>query len=273
MNITNAEGMTPLDLVVRTHPSLRTRQASLDASWLAVSIDVSLKARGSRQATASRQLSNATAERLELLEKESDMYKLLQSVGGLIAASPLKLTPDPTMEDEEEGVDETDEGTRVLEVPELSEVCGVGPPTIKQSVGATEREKLYHEGEQSRRYYKELEENLNVLTAGFESIRSFNETHAMIKQKEEISRFRRTGQRVLCLDGGGIKGLVQIEVLSQIEEATGEKITDLFDFIVGTSTGAIVALGMVYGMSFCAIHISKLWAHKWLNVYYHIGNK
>jgi len=41
---------------------------------------------------------------------------------------------------------------------------------------------------------------------------------------------------MLFLDGGGIKGLVQIEILSQLEEATGRKITELFDWIVGSST-------------------------------------
>ena len=53
--------------------------------------------------------------------------------------------------------------------------------------------------------------------------------------------------RILCLDGGGMKGLIQIEVLMQIEKSTGKKITELFDWIVGTSTGGIVALGLVYG--------------------------
>ena len=36
-------------------------------------------------------------------------------------------------------------------------------------------------------------------------------------------------------------------ILRQIEDATGKKITDLFDWIVGTSTGGILALAMVYG--------------------------
>ena len=53
--------------------------------------------------------------------------------------------------------------------------------------------------------------------------------------------------RILCLDGGGMKGLIQIEVLMQIEKSTGKKITELFDWIVGTSTGGIVALGLVFG--------------------------
>ena len=55
------------------------------------------------------------------------------------------------------------------------------------------------------------------------------------------------GSRLLFLDGGGIKGLIQIETLIQLEEATGRKITELFDWIVGTSTGAIIALAIVYG--------------------------
>jgi len=55
------------------------------------------------------------------------------------------------------------------------------------------------------------------------------------------------GERILCLDGGGIKGLIQIEVLMQIEELTGKKITELFNWIVGTSTGGVITLALVYG--------------------------
>ena len=54
------------------------------------------------------------------------------------------------------------------------------------------------------------------------------------------------GSRILSLDGGGIRGLLQIEILSEIERLTGKKITELFDVIMGTSTGGIVALGLVY---------------------------
>ena len=39
-----------------------------------------------------------------------------------------------------------------------------------------------------------------------------------------------------------------IEVLIRIEQLTGKKIIDLFDWIVGTSTGGVIALGLVYGM-------------------------
>ena len=57
------------------------------------------------------------------------------------------------------------------------------------------------------------------------------------------------GQRILCLDGGGLKGLILIEVLIYIEKLTGKKIVELFDWIAGSSTGGIIALALVYGMS------------------------
>lgn len=53
--------------------------------------------------------------------------------------------------------------------------------------------------------------------------------------------------RMLFLDGGGVRGLVEIEVLMEIERRTGRRIVDLFDWIVGTSIGAVIALGLVYG--------------------------
>ena len=34
----------------------------------------------------------------------------------------------------------------------------------------------------------------------------------------------------------------------QIEKMTGKHITELFDWIVGTSVGGVLALGIVYGM-------------------------
>ncbi|RUS71722.1 hypothetical protein EGW08_020519 [Elysia chlorotica] len=57
------------------------------------------------------------------------------------------------------------------------------------------------------------------------------------------------GDRVLCLDGGGIKGLVLIQILMEIENSVGRPIKDCFDWIGGTSTGAILALGIAKGIS------------------------
>ena len=57
----------------------------------------------------------------------------------------------------------------------------------------------------------------------------------------------RRRDRMLFLDGGGMKGLVEIEILMEIERRTGRRITELFDWIVGTSIGGIIALALVYG--------------------------
>ncbi|KLP22787.1 calcium-independent phospholipase A2 [Fusarium fujikuroi] len=54
--------------------------------------------------------------------------------------------------------------------------------------------------------------------------------------------------RVLSLDGGGVRGIVELCVLRQIERHVGYGIAihELFDLVVGTSTGGIVALGVFH---------------------------
>ena len=51
---------------------------------------------------------------------------------------------------------------------------------------------------------------------------------------------------MLFLDGGGMKGLVEIEILIEIERRTGRRITELFDWIVGTSISGIIALAQSF---------------------------
>ena len=75
-----------------------------------------------------------------------------------------------------------------------------------------------------------------------------DEAMALGIQMKELKMLREAGSRILFLDGGGMKGLIQIEILSQLEEQTGRRITELFDWIVGTSTGGIVALALVHGV-------------------------
>ncbi|KAI1505709.1 hypothetical protein F5X99DRAFT_215888 [Biscogniauxia marginata] len=57
---------------------------------------------------------------------------------------------------------------------------------------------------------------------------------------------RYAGSRTLCLDGGGIRGVVQLQVLREIEMILGPDlpIQLFFDLIVGTDTGGIIAIAL-----------------------------
>src|SRR5271167_1868223 len=59
-------------------------------------------------------------------------------------------------------------------------------------------------------------------------------------------------RRMLALDGGGIRGLITLGILERIEklvgEKTGQELCNYFDYIAGTSTGAIIAAGLSRGL-------------------------
>lgn len=50
--------------------------------------------------------------------------------------------------------------------------------------------------------------------------------------------------RVLCIDGGGIRGLIPALVLAELEERTGKRVIEMFDFVAGTSTGGILTCAL-----------------------------
>jgi patatin-like phospholipase/acyl hydrolase len=55
---------------------------------------------------------------------------------------------------------------------------------------------------------------------------------------------------LLSLDGGGVKGVIALQVLSMIEKTYDIKISNCFDMFAGTSTGGLIACLMAYrGMS------------------------
>ena len=50
--------------------------------------------------------------------------------------------------------------------------------------------------------------------------------------------------RILSIDGGGLRGLIPVLILKEIEKRSGKRITDLFDLVAGTSTGGLIACGI-----------------------------
>jgi hypothetical protein len=61
-------------------------------------------------------------------------------------------------------------------------------------------------------------------------------------------------RRILAIDGGGMRGALAVGILAQLEKTLREKLgrpdlvlSDYFDLIGGTSTGAIIAAGLALG--------------------------
>lgn len=52
-------------------------------------------------------------------------------------------------------------------------------------------------------------------------------------------------KKILSIDGGGVRGIIPAMLLAELEAQTGKPVAELFDLVVGTSTGGILALGLV----------------------------
>jgi hypothetical protein len=80
-------------------------------------------------------------------------------------------------------------------------------------------------------------------------------------------------KRLLALDGGGIRGIFALEVLAEIETRLREKtgnpqlvLADHFHYIAGTSTGAIIATCLSWGMT--VAQVQDLYIKKALEMFH-----
>ncbi len=83
-------------------------------------------------------------------------------------------------------------------------------------------------------------------------------TNARGKFREKLQATPK--KKLLALDGGGIRGVITLEVLDRIEQIVRQKLgrsdavlADYFDYLGGTSTGAIIASCLSVGMTVDAV--------------------
>lgn len=66
--------------------------------------------------------------------------------------------------------------------------------------------------------------------------------------------------KILCIDGGGIKGLYSARILEKFEKKFNCRTSDHFDMICGTSTGGLIALALTSLISaedICKFYVEK----------------
>ncbi|MGO9157088.1 patatin-like phospholipase family protein [Mycobacterium sp.] len=90
-------------------------------------------------------------------------------------------------------------------------------------------------------------------------------------------------KKLLALDGGGIRGVITLEVLLRLESMLAEQLGaqdefvlgDYFDYIGGTSTGAVIAAGLAKGLrveQILELYVARcqeMFDHAWLLRRYH----
>jgi hypothetical protein len=55
-------------------------------------------------------------------------------------------------------------------------------------------------------------------------------------------------RRILTIDGGGVRGIIPALLLAALERATGRATRETFDFVGGTSAGAVLTAGIAAGI-------------------------
>jgi predicted acylesterase/phospholipase RssA len=86
-------------------------------------------------------------------------------------------------------------------------------------------------------------------------------------------------KRVLVLEGGGAKGLSQLNFLTRLEQESGKKINVMFDLIVGTSVGSINGAVLASGISANEFYpmfrkgLTEIFSTKWYNPFGLFGPK
>lgn len=126
------------------------------------------------------------------------------------------------------------------------------PSFILGGLGGAASQLLARSGELLRSLKNGLDDETNLKLA--QAVNAHDLTHTVYNQLARLPLVHgRISEgvsfRILALDGGGVKGAFTAAVLAQLEAELGERISDHFDLIAGTSAGGILALGLGLGIS------------------------
>lgn len=87
--------------------------------------------------------------------------------------------------------------------------------------------------------------------------------------------FNSSKRKLLSIDGGGMRGVITLAMLSELEKFYGKPAYEIFHMVGGTSTGAIIAAGLSVGMTANEIltiyenHLAKIFNQgnitRWIN--------
>lgn len=95
-------------------------------------------------------------------------------------------------------------------------------------------------------------------------------------------RTKGQGKRILSIDGGGVRGIVAIEVLTALEQRLRLRsgcddlvLADVFDLAAGTSSGAMIASSISLGIpmtearNFFLEHVTEIFRPRWTQILTH----
>ncbi|MCP9256823.1 hypothetical protein DINM_000052 [Dirofilaria immitis] len=85
---------------------------------------------------------------------------------------------------------------------------------------------------------------LDVRSVSNDALFDLMQDRALEKRHQMTSKERQQLVNVISFDGGGIRGLILLQILLHIEKLLGHSVMKHFQWLCGTSTGAIIALGL-----------------------------
>lgn len=84
---------------------------------------------------------------------------------------------------------------------------------------------------------------------------------------------------LVSIDGGGIRGIIPLCALVELEKTTGRPARDIFSFVAGTSTGAIIAAGIAAGiparrmLELYLAHADDVFGHRWWRAPWNVAKR